>query len=114
MIRVRVLGAATAAMGAALAVGAPALGGWVAGGGTPTPSWLVRLLGARLLAQGLLDVARPDLRLVRAGAAVDATHAASMIAVALEWPQYRRAALASAALALALGATGVVVARAAS
>jgi hypothetical protein len=97
-----------------LAAGGPAVGEWVSGRGTPPPSWLVRLLGARLLVQGLLLMARPGRRLVLVGAAVDGTHAASMVAVALQWPEYRRAAVVSAVMALALGATGVAVGPAAS
>lgn len=110
MSLVRVLGAATATAGAVLAAGTPAVGGWVSGRGTPPPSWLVRLLGARLLVQGLLEVARPDRRLVLGGAAVEAMHAASMVAAALRWPQYRRAALVSGGLAVALGTTELLVA----
>jgi hypothetical protein len=110
MRQVRALGVATATVGAVLAVGAPAVGRWVSGRGTAPPTWLVRLLGARLLVQGLLEIARPDHRLLLAAAAADGTHAASMVAAALQWPQYRRAALVSGGLAVALGTTEAVVA----
>lgn len=59
--------------------------------------WLVRVLGGRLLAQGLLEYARPHRRVLLAGAAIDLTHTATMVAAAALLPAYRRTARASAA-----------------
>jgi hypothetical protein len=72
--------------------------------------WLVRLLGARLLAQHGAVLAVPDARLVRWGSAVDLLHAASMLPFVAA-PRYGRAARISGALAAgyaALGAVGAV------
>lgn len=70
------------------------------GGGRPAPALVVRLLGSRMLFQGLVTavVVRKgrDVRTVlRAGAMVDLAHAASMFGAALWKPEYRRSALAS-------------------
>jgi hypothetical protein len=62
---------------------------------------VVRVLGGRLLAQGLADLALgrrtrvPDV-------VIDTTHAASMVVVADRWPDHRRSALVSAAVASAI------------
>jgi hypothetical protein len=68
-------------------------------GGRLPARWLVRLLGARMLAQSGLELARPTRPVLRAGTAVDALHAASMLALAARRPDYRRSALASAVVA---------------
>ena len=61
--------------------------------------WVVRLLGGRLVVQHALVLCRPTDRYVRAAAAVDMLHAASM--VPLLWsPRYRRAALVSGGYAV--------------
>ena len=71
--------------------------------------WLVRALGARLLAQHgtVLVSARP--RLVRLGSAVDLAHAASMVPFAAS-PRYGRAARISGGLAAAYAAVALAVA----
>jgi hypothetical protein len=71
--------------------------------------WLVRLLGARLLAQhgAVLVSARP--RLVRLGSAVDLAHAASMVPFVAS-PRYGRAARISGGLAAAYAAVALAVA----
>ena len=56
--------------------------------------WVARVLGARLVAQSAVVLAVPARRTVRATAAVEALHAASM-APLLRSPRYRRAALIS-------------------
>jgi hypothetical protein len=69
---------------------------------------LVRVLGGRLLIQGLVECIWPRRSVVLAGAAVDTAHAASMIAAAALLPAHRRTAIASAAeatLSAVLGAT---------
>jgi hypothetical protein len=70
--------------------------------------WLVRLLGARLVAQHGAVLAVPERRLVRVGSAVDLLHAASMVPFVAS-PQYGRAARISggAAAAYAAAALGV-------
>jgi hypothetical protein len=65
---------------------------------------ITRVLGARTALQNLVVLASPSPGVVRAGAAVDALHALSMLAAAVRWPAYRRAALASGALAAAAAA----------
>jgi hypothetical protein len=75
------------------------------------PAWLVRVLGGRLLTQGLLEYARPHPFVVLAGAAVDSVHAASMIGAAMVWPAYRRTATASAAEATLSAVLGATLAR---
>lgn len=68
----------------------------------------VRVLGARQVIQGVVLLLHPS-KTLRAGAvALDATHAASMLALAGLDPRARRAALTSATLA-----TGFAVANAA-
>ena len=71
--------------------------------------WLVRLLGARLLAQHGALLALPDPRLVRFGSAVDLLHAASMVPFVAA-PRYGRAARISGALAAGYAALGALAA----
>jgi hypothetical protein len=71
--------------------------------------WLVRALGVRLLVQHGAVLARPERPVVRASAAVDLLHAASMVPF-LASPRYGRAARisgggAAAYAAVALAAT---------
>jgi hypothetical protein len=77
------------------------------------PRWLVRLLGARVLAQQLVVVTAPTRGLVLLGAGVDTLHALSMVAAAWRWPQQRRAASVSAASATASALLGLATAPAA-
>jgi hypothetical protein len=63
------------------------------------PHGVVRLLGARRAVQAGMELALPRRGVMLAGAAVDALHALSMLAAALHWPRYRRAALLSAGTA---------------
>ncbi|MDQ6849449.1 MAG: hypothetical protein M3070_05640 [Actinomycetota bacterium] len=84
-----------------------------AGGRTarvPAP-WIPRLLGGRLLAQGVIASWRPSRTVALGGAAVDAAHSLSMVAAAVAFPQYRRIALASAALAGLSAGIGALAAR---
>jgi hypothetical protein len=64
------------------------------------PAWIVRVLGVRSLLQGAAELRWPTPALACAGAAVDATHAASMAFVAARSRRYRRAALVSGAFAM--------------
>ena len=68
---------------------------------------VVRLLGARHLGQAVITAARPTPGTRRVGAAVDASHAASMLALAAASRAHRRAALCSAATATALATGGL-------
>ncbi len=61
-----------------------------------------RVLGARHLVQGVTLAIAPT-RVARVSALVDGVHAASMYGLAAVAPRYRRAALASAGVASALG-----------
>ena len=71
--------------------------------------WLVRALGARLLAQHGAVLLAPSRRLVRLGSAVDLVHAASMVPFVAS-PHYGRAARISGALAAAYAAAALAVA----
>ncbi|SOD99302.1 hypothetical protein SAMN06272739_2243 [Blastococcus haudaquaticus] len=71
--------------------------------------WLVRALGARLLAQHGAVLAAPDPRLVRAGSAVDLLHAASMVPFVAS-ARYGRAARISGGLAAAYAAVAIAAA----
>ena len=70
-----------------------------------------RVLGARLLAQAALLERHPGPRRLLAGAAVDATHAASMVVLAALRPGLRRLALTSAVAAGGLAVCGACEAR---
>jgi hypothetical protein len=71
--------------------------------------WLVRLLGARLIAQHGAVLATPDSRLVRLGSAVELLHAASMVPFVAS-PRYGRAARVSGGLAATYATTALAVA----
>jgi len=64
--------------------------------------WVVRVLGARLLVQHAAVLAAPRPPVLRAAAAVDLLHAATM-APLLRSPRYGRAARISGAVAAAYG-----------
>jgi hypothetical protein len=74
------------------------------------PVVLVRVLGARQLVQELVVLAAPSRRVLVGAAATDVMHAVSMVAAALLWPEYRRPALTSAAVAT--GSAGLAAAAA--
>ncbi|WP_426592368.1 hypothetical protein ACPPVS_11325 [Cellulomonas sp. McL0617] len=69
-----------------------------------------RVLGARHVVQGTALVVLPT-RVPAGVAVVDAVHALSMLALAWSSPRYRRAALTSAAVAVASGVVTLRVAR---
>jgi hypothetical protein len=73
-------------------------------------SWLVRALGARMLAQHGAVLVRPGPAVLRAGAAVDLLHAASLLPF-LRSARYGRAARISGAVALASAVLAGVAAR---
>ncbi|MDQ1662530.1 MAG: hypothetical protein QOJ68_2510 [Blastococcus sp.] len=80
----------------------------VVGQPAPPPGLVTvtRVLGARTAVQNLVVLVAPSRPVVRAGAAVDTLHALSMLGAALRWPAYRRAALASGAMAAVSAALG--------
>lgn len=80
--------------------------------GKPPDRRIVRVLGLRQALQGLATVAAPSPRLLTLGAAVDLSHAASMLPVAAIRPESRHAALISASLAATSAATAIVLLRA--
>jgi hypothetical protein len=95
-----------------LLLGVPdAVTGRIAGDQPRPPTTLIRVLGARLLIQGLVECIWPRRSVVRAGAAVDTAHTASMIAAAALLPAYRRTAIASAAEATASAVLTATLAR---
>jgi hypothetical protein len=69
---------------------------------------VVRLLGARHVAQALAS-ACAGRRALGPGAAVDAVHAASMVALAVTDARLRRAEMADALVAAALAGVGTVL-----
>ena len=93
----------------ALLVGRPERALAVVGQSAPPPALVVitRVLGGRIALQNVVVLAAPTRTIVRGGAAVDMAHALSMVAAALRWPAYRRAALASGALAATAAAVGL-------
>ena len=110
-----ILSTAQAAAGAALLLRPAGVARLASGGGRTAPGVVVRVLGARTLAQALVLAAaerrRRDVRPVLvAGAVVDALHAASMVVTAFWKRDYRRSALASAGAAGLSAGTGLVAA----
>jgi hypothetical protein len=105
--------AARACYGAAL-LSAPGLAlGLVTGQAPSTRARaVVRILGARHLAQAVLTMWRPRRTVLAAGAGIDGCHAASMLALAVASPGLRRAGLTDAVAAGAFTATGAAFARA--
>jgi hypothetical protein len=74
------------------------------------PAWLVRVLGARSVLQGLVTGLAPQPSVLAAGAVVDTTHALSMVPVMIASARYRRVAALSTAVAVASAAAGAAAA----
>ncbi len=106
---VRIWAAGTAAYGTVLLVAPHAVAAEVGRPGRIPASWLVRLLGARQVGQGVLLLAKPTGALSVLAAGVDAVHAASMLAAAHIYPPFRRAAWCSGAVAAASALVGGIV-----
>ncbi len=99
--------AVRATYGAALlALPRQALGGRRFGAQESGAILFARLLGARQLLEAGVLARRPRRRMLLAGAAVDAAHSASMLALCALSPSHRRLAAASAAVAAGLAAAG--------
>lgn len=79
--------------------------------GGPIPTWVVRLLGGRLVTQAGIEVLRPTPATALGGATVDVTHGLSMLAVAAMSRRHRQAALRSAAFAAASAAALAIALR---
>ena len=83
----------------------------VCGGGPEPAAWIVRVLGARLVAQHVVTLVWPTREVVLAGAAADVLHAASMVPARVRWPEHARpiwvSGTTSAASALAGALTPV-------
>ncbi len=109
----RGLGVIQVAVGVAMVAAPARLAGLAAGGGAVAPTLIVRVLGGREIAQGVLTVVRPSRDTLGLGAVVDALHLTSMVPLALV-PRWRRTALASGGLAAACAAAGLAGRRAQS
>jgi hypothetical protein len=95
---VRACGGTHAVLGAVLTSRPSEVARVAAGKHALPPLWVVRVLGIRLLAQGLAELARPTAGVLNCAAGVDAIHALSMIGVAAT-ARHRRVALVSGAVA---------------
>jgi hypothetical protein len=109
--RARVWGAATAAVGTAALLRPRTVAEAVSGGGREPDAAVVRGLGGRQLLQGTAVLIRPAPALVIGGVAVDVLHGASMVAAAVIWHGYRRAALVSAVVAGSSAIAGALILR---
>lgn len=108
----RVLSPARAAIGAARltlpALSLPGINASRLGGGGRK---VVRVLGARQLAQAALTGRTPTPAVLWLGAEADAAHVATMVGVAVYSRRYRRAALGDAVVSGTLAAAGAWAAR---
>ena len=80
----------------------------------PDARRVVRVLGARQLAQAGLCASAPTPPLLALGAGADAAHALSMAALALAGRRWRRPAIVSGLIATAFAAAGALAAAAGS
>jgi hypothetical protein len=110
---VRAVGVARAVAGG-LVIARPAdTARWISGlRGPRVVTTLARALGIRLAVQAMAELAWPTRRVVLASAAVDATHAFSMLVPYALGPRYRRAAVVNAATSSVTAALLAVEARA--
>jgi hypothetical protein len=99
----RVIGTASLALGLVM-VARPARVSQMVSGPRPVSDGWVRLLGARYLVQGAVQLARPRPAVMAGSVVVDGLHGLSMFALAAVRSDYRRPALVSAVAASA-GAT---------
>ncbi len=103
------LAVATTGTGLALLARPTALGGG-SSAATP-PSAVVRLLGSRYAAQGLVQLANRGDRVLTASVAIDATHLLTMVVAAQHYPRFRRAATLSGAVAAVAALAGTTLLR---
>ena len=104
----RVVAAAAALLGVAMAARPDAVARAVAGPDHPPPPPEVRVLGVRELVQGIAVAARPTRTVIGLGILVDLSHAVTMVAATRVFPQYRRSAVVSAVLAVGSGVAGML------
>ena len=114
MIRGTWIAAGHAVLGAALVLRPRTVARRAGGAHQPQPpAWLVRVLGGRSVLQAAATALVPGPTVLLAGAAVDATHALSMLPVVIVSDEYRRVAAASGAVALVSAAAAAAAARSA-
>jgi hypothetical protein len=82
-----------------------------AGNGTRPASTIIRLLGARMAAQGVAQLVRPSAGMAQLVAVVEGLHGSSMVGLAVLSPRYRRPALIAAAVAGLSGAAELAATR---
>ena len=82
----------------------------VCGGGAEPAAWIVRVLGARLVAQNVVTFVRPTREVVLAGAAADALHAASMVPARVRWPEHARPIWVSGSTSVVSATVGALTA----
>jgi hypothetical protein len=73
---------------------------------TRAPAGIVVALGLRQLAQGTVVAVAPTSEVVAGATAIDVLHGTSMVAAALFFPRYRRAAVLAAGTAAASAGVG--------
>ena len=105
-------GAAVAAVGVATAGRVDQAADFAAGEteGRPDPR-VIRILGIRQVGQGVLVALHPSRSTVILAVFADASHALSMVGLAIFSARFRRAALLSAAAAASSAAVGLFAAR---
>ncbi len=108
----RVLGMGGVAVGMGLMARPERLSAIVDPRRAPPPGWVVRVLGARQLVQGIALTVRPGRAMLTLGACIDATHATSMVALAVLDRSRRRLATCSALQAGVFAVLGAQAARA--
>ncbi len=79
-------------------------------GKTGTAIRVTRILGARHIAQALATGVHPPGTVLALGAEADATHAATMLALGMISPRWRRPAMRDALIAAALAGAGLAAA----
>jgi hypothetical protein len=110
VMRRRAFAIAPGLVGVALLARPDQIGAAVSRKGARPADWIVRLLGARMAGQAVVTLARPSTTVAALGFGTDVSHAASMVWLARRMPRYRRAAIASAAVASAFAGAGLVTA----
>ena len=108
----RALGAASTAAGIVLLAWPHRVGETVTSSEDAVPApWVVRVLGGRMVVQGVAEMIKPDQAVLVLSAITDALHSASMFALAAFDSTYRRPALTSACVAAANASGNAVVSR---
>ncbi len=98
----RIFGAVQAIIAVVLLLAPRFIAAAAAGQGRRVPTWVVRLLGARMLCQGCWLAQKPTNTVLAAGTGIEAVHGATMLCLAGVDPRDRSTALKAAALAAGL------------